>query len=223
MVHHWSISEERIEPSPEAVRAGPLARWTRLLSGLVLFGIAIAMMIRSEIGLGPWDAFHVGISLHTPLTVGAASIVTGIVIVLLTLTIGVRPGVGTVANMLVIGIVLDVALRWIPSASSLLVGLLMYLPAILLCGFSTGLYISAQMGHGARDGLMIGLATRTRVSVGWIRAWIEVSVLAAGWLMGGTVGIGTLLFAIFIGPAAQWGLRIFGLLPPRRVSPVSTE
>lgn len=223
MARRSSIFEAPIEPLPEAAPPGSFARWTRLLTGLLLFGLAIALMIRSEIGLGPWDAFHVGLSLLTPLTVGAATIVTGVVIVILTLTIGIRPGIGTVANMIVIGLAIDVFLQWLPSATSFVAGLAMYLPAIALCGFATGLYISAQMGHGPRDGLMIGLASRTRLSVGWIRTLIEASVLAAGWLMGGHVGIGTLIFAICIGPAAQWGLRVFGMLPPRRVTAAASK
>jgi uncharacterized protein len=223
MERRSSTFEGRIEHSPDARPSTPIARWTRLITGLLLFGLAIALMIRSEIGLGPWDAFHVGISRLTPLSVGLASIVTGVVIVIATLTIGIRPGTGTVANMVVIGVAIDLFLPSIPPAPSFAAGLATYLAAIVLCGFATGLYISAQMGHGPRDGLMIGLATRTRMSVGWIRTFIEISVLAAGWLMGGPVGIGTLIFAVCIGPAAQWGLKVFGLLPPRTIASRSVE
>lgn len=184
-----------------------------------MFGLAIAMMIRSEIGLGPWDAFHVGLHLLTGISVGLATIVAGIVIVLLTLTIGVRPGVGTVANMIIIGLSIDLILPVIPAAAGMLAGVLYYVPAILLCGFATGLYISANMGHGPRDGLMIGLANRTKTSVAVIRTAIEMSVLLAGWFMGGKIGLGTVLFALLIGPSAQWGLRLFGALPAKRVSP----
>ena len=172
-------------------------------------------MIRSEIGLGPWDAFHVGMHLVTGISIGLATVVTGIAIVILTLTIGVRPGIGTVANMIVIGVSIDLLLPVIPTATAMLIGLLYYLPAILLCGFATGLYISAAMGHGPRDGLMIGLTKRTSVSVAVIRTGIEMSVLLAGWLMGGKIGLGTILFAVLIGPSAQWGLKLFGMLPAK--------
>lgn len=172
-------------------------------------------MIRSEIGLGPWDAFHVGMHLVTGISIGLATVVTGIAIVILTLTIGVKPGIGTVANMIVIGVSIDLLLPVIPVAKGMLIGLLYYFPAILLCGFATGLYISAAMGHGPRDGLMIGLTKKTKISVSLIRTGIEMSVLLAGWLMGGKIGLGTILFAVLIGPSAQWGLKLFGMLPPK--------
>ncbi len=182
-----------------------------LLLGLVLFALAIAMMIRSELGLGPWDAFHVGLSRITGLSVGAASIVTGLAIVLAGLFLNIRPGVGTLVNMILIGVVIDLLLPFIPSAEGFAAGLAYYLPAIAVCGIATGMYISAGLGQGPRDGLMIGLSRKSGWPVSIVRALIEMLALLSGWLMGGKIGFGTMLFAVLIGPAVQWGLRMFGV------------
>lgn len=184
--------------------------------GLVGFGLAIALMIRSGLGLGPWDAFHVGISLWTPLSVGVASIVTGLVVLGCSMLLGVRPGTGTVANMIVIGLATDLLLPLVPEADGWISGVAYFLPALLLLGLCTGMYIGARMGSGPRDGLMLVLADRTGWPVGRVRTLIELSALAAGWAMGGQVGVGTLLFAVAVGPSAQWGLRLFDALPPSR-------
>ena len=168
-------------------------------------------MVRSRLGLGPWDAFHVGLHRLTGVSLGTASIVTGVAIVAGSLLLGVRPGWGTLANMVLIGIFIDLLLPWVPQASSMVWGFAFYAPAILLCGLATGLYIDAGLGKGPRDGLMIGLSVRTGWPVGRVRMMIELTALSLGWVMGGRVGVGTLLFALAIGPATQWGLSIFGV------------
>lgn len=184
--------------------------WVQLSVGLLVYGLAIALMIRSNMGLGPWDAFHVGIHMLTGMSVGVASIVVGVLIIAGTTLAGERPGAGTLANMVLIGVFIDLLLPVIPEASGWLVGLPMFASGVVLCGFATGLYIGARLGKGPRDGLMIAISEHTNWPVRRVRTVIEVAVLAAGWLMGGTVGIGTILFTVGIGPVTQWGLQLFG-------------
>lgn len=190
-----------------------LRAWTQLLAGLLGFGLAVALMIRSGLGLGPWDAFHFGLHRWSGITVGTASIVVCLVIVLGSLRIGIRPGWGTVANMILIGIFVDLLLPVVPEANGLWLGLAFHLSGIVVAGLATGFYIAAGLGKGPRDGLMIGVAEHTGWSVRRVRTGIEVVVLFAGWLMGGTVGVGTLLFAFGIGPVTQWGLQVCGVSP----------
>lgn len=191
-------------------RRSPTRDWIQLLLGLAVYGVAIALMIRANLGLGPWDAFHVGIHLLTGMSIGAASIVVGLVIVAGTWATGRRPGPGTLANMVLIGIFLDLILPVVPDAPNALVGFPMLLAGIVLCGFATGLYIGARLGKGPRDGLMIAISESTSWPVRRVRTILELSVLLAGWLMGGAVGIGTIFFTFGIGPATQWGLQLFG-------------
>lgn len=191
-------------------RRNPLRAWMQLLLGLVVYGLAIALMIRSNLGLGPWDAFHVGIHMLTGMSVGVASIVVGLLIVAGTTLAGDRPGAGTLANMLFIGLFIDLLLPIVPEASGWIVGLPMFSAGVVLTGFATGLYIGARLGKGPRDGLMIAISERMGWPVRRVRTAIEISVLAAGWMMGGTVGLGTILFTAGIGPVTQWGLQLFG-------------
>jgi uncharacterized protein len=177
-------------------------------------------MIASRLGLGPWDAFHVGLSRRTGMSVGVASIVVGLLIVLVSTRIGIRPGPGTVANMVLIGVFIDLVSPYIPVARSWGWGLAYYLVAIAVCGLATGFYIAAGLGKGPRDGLMIGVAERSGWSIQRVRTLIELSALGAGWAMGGQVGLGTILFAFGIGPAVQWGMRVCHADAP---SPVASE
>jgi hypothetical protein len=171
-------------------------------------------MIQSGLGLGPWDAFHVGLNRLTGISVGMASILVGLVIVAGSYFLRIRPGPGTIANMVLIGLFIDLILPRISPAEHWLTGLVYYLVAIPLAGFATGMYMGARLGNGPRDGLMIGLATAKGWPVHRVRTAIELSALAGGWAMGGTIGIGTVIFALTIGPAAQLGLRFFDLVPP---------
>lgn len=196
---------------PARPRCNPLLAWAQLLAGLAGFAVAVSLMIRSGLGLGPWDAFHVGLHRWTGISVGGASIVAGVVIVVGSLPIGIRPGWGTLANMVLIGVFIDLLLPRVPPAPSLPLAFVFHLAGIGICGLATGFYIAAGLGTGPRDGLMIGLAERYGWPVGRVRTGIELTVLLLGWGMGGTVGIGTVLFAFGIGPVTQWGLRVCGV------------
>ena len=208
-----SNSSSFLQPSEQL--ALQTQRWARLLAGLFLFGVAVVLMIRSGLGLGPWDAFHVGLHHLTGMTIGTTTIVVGLVIVVGTWFMGERPGPGTIANMILIGVFVDLLLPVVPEASGWL-GLPYHLAGIGLTGIATGLYISPGLGKGPRDGLMLALAERTGHSVQRVRTWIELTALALGWTMGGKVGVGTLLFAFGIGPVTQWSLQWFGITTARR-------
>lgn len=190
-------------------------RWAQLMTGLVGIGIAVPVMIQSDLGLGPWDAFHVGLHNVFGITVGMASILVGLVIVLASLPLGVRPGPGTLANMILIGVVIDLALPVIPLAGDWVMGLAYYAIGVLMVGFATGMYMGAALGNGPRDGLMVGVSRAGDWPIRRVRTAIELSALGAGWLMGGAVGVGTLLFAFAIGPSVQIGLEVFGVTGPR--------
>ena len=190
--------------------------WTQLVAGLFGLGVAIPLMIRSGLGLGPWDAFHVGLHYLSGISVGGASILVGVVIVLAGLRLGIRPGPGTIANMILVGVFIDLVMPLVPAAEGWTFGLLYYAVGIGLVGVSTGMYMSAGLGNGPRDGLMVGLARSSGWSVRRVRTLIELSALIGGWMMGGAIGIGTVLFALAAGPATQAGLQLFGMLPRSR-------
>lgn len=166
-------------------------------------------MIRSGLGLGPWDAFHVGIHELTGMSIGSASIAVGFLILIGTYFMGVRIGAGTIANMILIGVFIDLLLPVTPVAGTWKLGLVYYATGILTAGMATGMYIGAGMGEGPRDGLMMGLSRHTGWTVRRVRTLIEMCVLLLGWLMGGAVGVGTVLFTLGIGPSVHWGLQIF--------------
>ncbi len=191
------------------------ARSAQLLAGLAGFAFAIALMIQGGLGLGPWDAFHVGLHRLFGISVGTASILAGVVIIGLSMMLGAKPGPATIANMVLIGIFTDAALVVLPAAPGRLVGAGYHLAGIALIGLASGMYLGAGLGAGPRDGLMTALAARSGWSISRTRSVIELSVLAVGWMMGGTLGVGTVLFAVAVGPSVQWGMRLFGLVPPR--------
>jgi uncharacterized membrane protein YczE len=177
-------------------------RLVRLYGGLVLFGVSIALLLRARLGLDPWDVFHQGLARRTGLPIGLLVNATGGAVLLLWIPIRQRPGLGTVSNVILVGLVLDAALPLIPQPRLLLVRATLLAAAIVANAVATALYIGAGLGPGPRDGLMTGLAAR-----GWpirrVRTLIELTVLTAGWLLGGTVGVGTLLYAVSIGPLAH--------------------
>jgi uncharacterized membrane protein YczE len=193
------------------------ARGAALLAGLGGYGTSMAMMVRAGLGLDPWDVFHQGLALRTPLSIGAASAVVGVAVLLAWIPLRNRPGIGTVANVVVIAVTVDVALWLIPAPESLPVRAALMAAAVVSNAVSTVLYIGAGLGPGPRDGLMTGLVMRTGRSVRLVRTTIEVTVLTVGWLLGGTVGIGTVVYALGIGPLVQ----LFVRLTPRRVLAVS--
>lgn len=188
-------------------------RWGQLLAGLAGYSVAIVLMLRSGLGLGPWDAFHVGLHELTGISIGGASIAVGAVIVAGTWTAGFPSGPGTLANMTLIGLFVDLLLPHVSMAPRWTAAIAYYIGAIVISGVATGMYIGAGLGRGPRDGLMIALAERSGWTVRRARTVVELVVLGVGWLMGGKIGVGTVLFALGIGPATHWGLDLFGVLP----------
>ncbi|MBF6353645.1 hypothetical protein IU449_03615 [Nocardia higoensis] len=180
-----------------------LRRLVALYSGLWMYGFSMAVMVRAGLGLDPWDVFHQGVADHVPLSFGAVTAVTGAIVLLAWIPLRQRPGLGTVSNIVVIGLSVDAGLWLLPTGESLPVRIAAMLAAVVLNAAATVLYIGAGMGPGPRDGLMTGLVRRTGWSVRSIRTTIEVTVLATGWLLGGSVGVGTLVYAFGIGPLIQ--------------------
>jgi uncharacterized membrane protein YczE len=192
----------------------PLRRLSQLYAGLVLYGASMALQIRAGLGLDPWDVFHQGVAEHTGLSFGTVVILTGAVVLLAWVPLKQRPGVGTVSNVFVIGIAVDVTLALLPAAGSDAVALAMLLAGVGLNGVASGAYIGAGLGPGPRDGLMTGLVRRTGGSIRVVRTSIEVAVLAVGAALGGTVGLGTVLYALSIGPLVHVLLPRFTIAQP---------
>lgn len=194
-------------------------RWSLVLRhaslqlGLATFGVAIALTLQAHLGLTPWDVLHQGLARHTPLTIGEASEVVGLTIIVASLLLGIRPGFATVCNMALVGFWLDRVLQWrlVPDAGSapLAVRLAMLAVALVIFGLASGAYISPGMGAGPRDSFMLALTVRTGQSVALTRALVEVGACGVGALLGGSVGLGTVLTALLIGPATQIGFRLF--------------
>jgi uncharacterized membrane protein YczE len=187
-------------------------RFLHVNLGLALFGFSIALMLRAGVGLGPWDVFHEGLSLRTPLTIGQAMIGAGVALMVLSAALAkVRPGIGTVMNMVFIGAWVDLflTLRGFPQARGWLDGVALFGVGLVLNGVATGLYLTGGLGAGPRDGFALALAKLLRVDVRRARTLVEVVVLTSGWLLGGTVGVGTVAFAVAIGPLMQGSLRLF--------------
>jgi uncharacterized membrane protein YczE len=180
-----------------------------LLLGLGLFGTGIAVMAASGLGLGPWEAFHQGISFRTGLPLGTVSILVGIPVLALWWPLGAQPGIGTILNIALIGTATNVVLPLLPTPADPVPQLAMSIASVLTIGLGSGLYLAADLGPGPRDGLMTGLHHRFGWSIRRARTAIEVLVLVAGFLLGGTVGLGTILFAFGIGPVVQAFLRVF--------------
>lgn len=185
-------------------------RTAQLFAGLVLYGVSMAMLVESRLGLDPWDVFHQGLSKVTGLSFGLVVILTGIPVLLLWIPLRQRPGLGTLANLVVIGLVADRALALLPAGTTWPARVAYLTGGIVLNAAATGLYIGSRFGPGPRDGLMTGLAGRfPRLSIRLVRTCIELSVLSAGFLLGGTVGVGTVAYALGIGPLVQVFLRLF--------------
>ena len=192
-----------VDLHPLPVTRDPARRLPQLLAGLALYGTSMAMQVRATLGLNPWDVLHEGITEHTPLSFGLVTAVTGVIVLLLWIPLRQRPGIGTVANVAVIAVSVDAALAVLPAPASLPARIALLLGGVLLNGIASAAYIGARLGPGPRDGLMTGLAARTGWSLRLVRTGIELTVLALGWLLGGTVGVGTVLYALAIGPLTQ--------------------
>jgi len=211
-----------VSPSAQARGGASSARrplaWVRLLAGLWLFAVGVVLGLQSGLGVAPWDVFHDGIRQATPLSFGAATVLVGVVLVVVGLGFGVRPGPGTLVNMVAIGVFADALLHsgFVQDLDgrSLPVRLAAVLAGVGLVAFGSALYIGAGLGSGPRDSLMLALSAWTRLPVGLVRGLLEVTVLGVGWLLGGVVGVGTVLFAFGIGPAVQLVFRVLQIDVP---------
>ena len=199
-----------------APRADLRHRLIRLFIGLVVMGVGIACMVRSELGLAPWDVLHQGLSERTGVPLGTVTILVGVAVLALWVPLRQWPGVGTVANAVVIGAVIDLTLAIIPEVGWTAVRWALMPAGVVALSLGSGLYIGAGLGPGPRDGLMTGLAARGP-SVRLVRTGIEAGALAAGWLLGGSVGLGTLAIAVSIGPLVQFFLERLRLPAPAAV------
>ncbi len=184
-------------------------RLIQLYAGLLLYGFSMALMLEASLGLDPWDVFHQGIAERTGWSFGTVVIVVGAVVLLAWIPLRQWPGLGTVSNVILIGLSVDWSLALLPTPDALPVRVLFLASGILLIGAASAAYIGAGFGPGPRDGLMTGLVARTGRSVRLVRTVLEVSVLAIGWLLGGSVGIGTVAFALLIGPIIHVLLPVF--------------
>ncbi len=175
----------------------------QLFVGLVLYGVSLALMVRGALGLAPWDVLHSGFIRHVPLTLGQAVVLFSFLVLLLWIPLREKPGVGTIANALVVGFSADATLAVLSSPDALALRVSLMLGGVVLNGLATALYIGAQLGRGPRDGLMTGLARRTGWSLAVVRTGLEVAVVLIGLALGGALGVGTIVYAVAIGPLAQ--------------------
>ena len=209
-----------ISAVPAASADGPLAgrrlprRLVQLYAGLVLYGFSMALLVRAELGVMPWDVLHQGLTRSVGGSLGGVSIVVGALVLLLWIPLRQRPGVGTLSNVVMIGVSVDASLTLLPRiGDDLVVRSLLVVGGVVLNAVATAAYIGVRLGPGPRDGLMTGLVARTGWSVRLVRTGIEVAVVATGWLLGGTLGIATAVYVLSIGPLVQPLLRIFTVEP----------
>ncbi|MDX2675978.1 membrane protein YczE [Streptomyces sp. NY05-11A] len=197
-----------------ATRGHLIRRLVQLYAGLALYGASSALLVEAGLGLEPWNVLHQGLAGLTGLTIGVVSIFVGAGVLLLWIPLRQRPGrLGTVSNVFVVGLAMDAALALVPEAHTLAVRVPLLVAGIVLNGAATGLYIAADFGPGPRDGLMTGLHRRTGRSIRLMRTAVEAAVVVTGFALGGTIGVGTLLYAVSIGPLAQLFLRVFAVPP----------
>lgn len=190
-------------------------RLLQLFIGLLLYGASMALMLRAALGLDPWDVFHQGLATQADLSIGKVVNLVGLAVLLLWIPLKQRPGIGTVANVILIGTAMDLTLSVLPAIEGLALQVAALLFSVVANGIAGALYIGAGLGPGPRDGLMTGLARRTGWSLRLVRTGIELTVLGCGWLLGGTVGVGTLLYAFTIGPLVQIFLPMVTIPDPK--------
>ena len=192
-------------------------RFFQLFAGLVLYGLSTALIVRADLGLDPWDVLNQGVFERfagpAGISFGLVVNLIGMAVLLLWIPLRQRPGIGTVANVLIIGTVANFGLDWIPADLGLPVRAGLLIGGIVLNGVASGAYIGAGLGPGPRDGLMTGIVARTGWPVKWVRTSIELAVIAVGWLLGGSVGLGTVLYAVTIGPLVHVFLPLFTIRP----------
>ncbi|CAL4859847.1 hypothetical protein [Microbacterium sp. MM2322] len=194
-----------------------LLRLIRLVIGLALYGIGCAVLVQAGIGLDPWTVLAEGLSLQTGIGIGWIVVITGALVLLVWIPLRQRPGVGTIANILLVGTVMQGALAVIPPVENYLWGVVVFVFGIALIAAASAIYLGADLGPGPRDGLMTGLHARFGWPIWVCRFAVEGSVLATGWLLGGTVGLGTVLFAVLIGPGVHLALDLSARLRAQRV------
>ncbi|HVX45519.1 MAG TPA: hypothetical protein VHC49_16630 [Mycobacteriales bacterium] len=202
-------------------RTRPVRRLVQLYLGLILYGVSCALMVQARLGLDPWDVLHQGLSRQFGLAIGTWAILVGVAVLLLWIPLRQWPGLGTVSNVVIIGLVMNVVLDLLPETDRIPLRLALLVGGVVLNGMATGCYIGAGLGPGPRDGLMTGIAARGH-SIRVVRTGIELTVLATGWLLGGTVGLGTVVYALGIGPLAHLFIPLGsrGMARPEPVAPV---
>lgn len=211
LVRTWGRARRAIRGT--LPRDRPAARAAQLTVGLLVYGVSETLMLAPRVGVDPWDVFHTGLARITGIPVGTVLIVIGFLVLLLWIPLRQPPGIGTVANIVVIGVVIDLLLGNMPMPHALWLRWTEFAAGVVLNAAATGLYIGAGLGPGPRDGLTTGLGARGR-SIRVVRTGIELSVLAAGWLLGGNVGIGTIAYAVTIGPLVHVTIPLFARQRP---------
>ncbi len=191
------------------------ARFAQLIVGLLLYGFTMALMVQSGLGLDPWDVFHEGLTHHVPLSFGQVVIVVGAIVLLLWIPLRQRPGIGTVLNVLLIGLAADAGIALVAAPDEMWARVTLLVVGVVGNGLAGALYIGARLGAGPRDGVWVAIVERTHLSVRLVRTSIELTVLATGFLLGGTVGVGTAAYALAIGPLTQF---FSARLPGRRAA-----
>ena len=179
-----------------------------LCFGLTLFGLGEGLLIVSFAGASPWSVLAQGISLNVNLSIGIITILVSIVVLIFWMPLNQKPGIGTILNAIIIGLMIDVCIRYVPTPENYIYQIFLAIIAVLTVGFGGGIYLVANLGAGPRDGLMVGLQKKTNLPIAVVRGSLEITVMSIGWYLGGTVGVGTLLFAFGIGPAVALGLYI---------------
>jgi uncharacterized membrane protein YczE len=194
----------------QQLRAGRMPRrLLQLAVGLAIYGASMAMVVRGALGAIPWDVLHTGLIEHIPITFGQMSILLALVVLLMWIPLRQMPGLGTIANVFLVGLAADIALSIVPETNDIGARLALLLGGIVLNAMATAMYIGSQLGPGPRDGLMTGLARISGRSIRLVRTIIEISVVAVGSVLGGSLGFGTVLYALAIGPLAHWMLPWF--------------
>ncbi len=186
-----------------------LRRWSQLLSGLFLFGFAAAMMLRANLGVDPWTVFAEGFNVRWGFSFGWVIVISGLAVLLIWIPLRQRPGIGTILNALLVGPSMEVGLALVETPETLPQRIVLFASGLLMMGIASGLYIGARFGPGPRDGLMVGFNARFGWPMWAVRTGVESTVLAIGWALGGTFGVGTIVFAVLIGPLAQRAIMVF--------------
>ena len=186
-----------------------LRRWSQLLSGLFLFGFSAAMMLRANIGVDPWTVFAEGFNVRWGFSFGWVIVISGLAVLLIWIPLRQRPGIGTILNALLVGPSMEVGLALVETPETLPQRIVLFASGLLMMGIASGLYIGARFGPGPRDGLMVGFNARFGWPMWAVRTGVESTVLAIGWALGGTFGVGTIVFAVLIGPLAQRAIVVF--------------